>query len=826
MKRVLFIVISLFLLSTICYAQQDNPESRNKINYLRTETNQPPTSIYQQPKEQVFPLGWDTNTLDKVNNGTGVWTELNPKVPRVNYIGLYFVNKDTGWACGGSGAIIKTTDGGDNWTISETPVTNLLFKLHSFNGQVVIAVGYDGIILRSGDGGETFEQVISGVGSGTQLWGVQILNDTLGWICGMNQTLLKTTDAGLMWQPIDPGLNQHYWALNFLNEQYGLVACETGKVLKTTDGGENWVIIQAGDSRSLYTIDVIDTQHIVAAGVEGKNIYSSDGGTNWTINQDMLENVNWVDFINSDTGYCVQDIFNLRKTTNRGESWFIPTDPYAKSEWHIQIFEEGTGYACGEEIGGSYALNFLKSIDGLDNWSRLFLNDNFYDVYFITETTGFALSGALYKTIDAGISWTRVENGPGGYDIFFLDTLTGFIAGTQKTIDGGETWYATNGGGTKVFFINNDIGWSIGGRNIYKTTNTGEEWILQFTHITDSFTSIFFVDSLNGWATSRYIHQTTDGGISWIQRTDIPAFLSNDIYFLNMDTGWVAAYNTINPSLFKTTDGGLVWNSVPEVVGARKFHYFPDPSHWLINGFGLRYITTDYGYSWVNIMNDVPPGIESFQAPTNFLGYAVGNSGLILMYEDTTYVPVELVVFTGHRQNKKIILEWQTATELNNYGFEIQRLIVNSQWEKIGFVPGRGTTTKESHYIFSDQNDQYGEIKYRLKQIDYNGSYNYSKIIVVSTLHIPADFKLFQNHPNPFNSSTLIIFQIPEDKFIKLKVYDILGNEVITLVNGQTQAGRYEIQFKTNDLQLTSGVYFYNVSGGEYNETKKLLLLK
>ena len=196
----------------LCYAQEQD-STREFFNYRRTDPNLPtgqagnlpPTEKYAQPKKQVFPLGWNTGTLGKVNAGTGVWTELNPLVPRVDYIGIDFINADIGWVCGGSGAIIKTTNGGQDWTISETPVNNLLLKMHSYNGQVVIATGYDGIILRSSDSGETFELIPSGVGNGIDLWGVQMLNDTLGWVCGMNQTLLKTTDTGLTWQMVTPG---------------------------------------------------------------------------------------------------------------------------------------------------------------------------------------------------------------------------------------------------------------------------------------------------------------------------------------------------------------------------------------------------------------------------------------------------------------------------------------------------------------------------------------------------------------------------------------------------------------------------------------------
>ena len=183
---------------------------------------------------------------------------------------------------------------------------------------------------------------------------------------------------------------------------------------------------------------------------------------------------------------------------SRGQNWFNPNTGNIGGEWQLDLLEDGTGYSTG------YDLSVYKRTGGLDNWGSIFLNYNWSDVFFIDEMRGFIISSdfgvGLYKTEDGGVSYQKVENAPGGYDLLFLDSLTGFIGGTYKTTNGGETWYATNGGGIKVFFINDSIGWSIDS-HIYKTTDRGENW---FTQVqlggSDSFTSIFFVDSLNGWA--------------------------------------------------------------------------------------------------------------------------------------------------------------------------------------------------------------------------------------------------------------------------------------------------------------------------------------
>ena len=831
MNKSPFIYLVIFLFAvTITAQEQHNNSGKGKINYRRTETSQLPTTNFQQPKKQVFPLGWNTRTLGKVTSGTGIWTELNPNVPRVDYIGIDFVNPDTGWACGGSGAIIKTTNGGDDWTIAETPITNLLLKVHSYIGQVVIVTGYDGLILRSSDGGETFEQVPSGVGSGTDLWGVQMLNDTLGWVCGLFQTLLKTTDAGQTWQQVFPGLNQHYWSLNFLNEQYGMIACGGGIVLKTTDGGNLWTQTQAGDTRALYTIDIIDSLHIAAAGAGGgfggKNVYSSDGGVTWIQNGNMIyENgVNCVAFINTDTGYVVGENWVIRKTTNRGVSWFA-SDPVG-SEWWIKLLPDGYGYTAGDE------LKIFKTEGGYDNWEKLFFTDNIDDVFFIDENKGFIIvrdPARLYKTTNGGQSWDSIPGAPGGVELLFLNSLTGFIGSNliYKTTDGGEIWYETNGAGGagKIFFINPTVGWAERSNKIYKTIDGGENWFTQLTLPADNFTSIFFVDLLNGWATSRYIWQTTDGGNNWIQRTDIPITFSTDVYFPGLDTGWIGRYSSINNSLFKTTDGGLNWIAIPEVIGARKFYFFPDPIHWLIIGFSRYYVTNDYGNSWIEFTNDVPTGISSFQAPTNTLGYAVGSGGLILRYDDTTYVPVELISFEGKIENEVIVLSWITANELNNLGFYIEKSSDKISWERIGFVNGNGTTTETNYYNFVDMEPVNGEISYRLMQQDYDGSSAYSRIITVYYNNTPTTFELFQNYPNPFNPKTTIKYSVPNTDIVNISLYSILGDKITELINEEKLPGVYKITLDANNL--ASGIYFYTmVTGSGFTSVKKLTIIK
>ena len=182
-----------------------------------------------------------------------------------------------------------------------------------------------------------------------------------------------------------------------------------------------------------------------------------------------------------------------------------------------------------------------------------------------------------------------------------------------------------------------------------------------------------------------------------------------------------------------------------------------------------------------------------------------------------------MTYFTGQAENQKIVLNWKTASELNNNGFEIQRKDSKNDFRTIGFVQGEGTTSNPKEYFYSDYDLSSDKYLYKLKQIDFNGRYEYSNVIEIEFLSIDK-FTLEQNFPNPFNPSTNIIYQLPLANEVSLKVYDVLGNEVATIVNEYKEAGRYEAQF--NGSELTSGIYFYELKTGEYIENKKMILLK
>jgi hypothetical protein len=191
-------------------------------------------------------------------------------------------------------------------------------------------------------------------------------------------------------------------------------------------------------------------------------------------------------------------------------------------------------------------------------------------------------------------------------------------------------------------------------------------------------------------------------------------------------------------------------------------------------------------------------------------------------------IPVEFTSFTASVVGTDVKLRWETATEINNSGFSIERKSTNSEYTEIGFVPGQGTTSEPTTYLFTDENLRAGEYTYRLKQIDFDGTVSYSDEVSADVI-APAVFSLDQNYPNPFNPSTKISFSLAVDSKVSLKIFDVLGQEVASLVNQELTAGIHNYDF--NAAGINSGVYFYRIeaagsNGVKFVDSKKMILVK
>ena len=431
----------------------------------------------------------------------------------------------------------------------------------------------------------------------------------------------------------------------------------------------------------------------------------------------------------------------------------------------------------------------IRTTDGGNNWITLIdrpqSNTMIQAISFVNDSTGWYVEQngdeshcTIYKTINGGTDWTQQYISPQLtliWDLEFINQTTGFCIGNDvynskcwKTTDGGNTWNiipvgSSPPGLTTLFFLDTLNGWAAGNW-LYKTTNGGMSWNMLPGPFLDEFDDIQFTTLDIGWYSGYFgINKTTDGGSTWIQQTTGgDGWHPSSLFFIDSDTGYFCPYNAI----LKTTTGGSSWDV-----------QLQDNSLYLSD---VSFVNPNDGW----ISNYTPGKI-----------YRTVNGG----------TPVELISFTGIVIDGNVQLNWATATEINNRGFEVLRSSEKDNiWQKIGFVTGYGTTTELQYYSFVDDFLSPGSYNYKLKQIDFDGSFEFSDVIEVEVI-TAIQFLLEQNYPNPFNPSTKIFYSIKFSGYVELKVYDIVGNEVAVLVSDNKSPGKYSVEF--NAGSLPSGIF-------------------
>ena len=415
--------------------------------------------------------------------------------------------------------------------------------------------------------------------------------------------------------------------------------------------------------------------------------------------------------------------------------------------------------------------------------------------------------GQLYKLSSSGFerfnpdgtgtgTWTTLTNGP--------STIT--PAQNAMAWDGGDYIYVYSSGTSSPYpsylqryhIVNGT--WEPRASSLFPRRYAGMATIGDYIYLIGGLLS----DGTSPRICQRY-NTTTN---TWEQIADAP----EDLNF----TKW--SVTTDGQYLFLVGSGGG-FSTYP--ISDKCYYYDPATNQWQLE-------------STLPAVRGLPNGI--FLSGFTKLFFGGGNDGTAgnVFFPDCwegtggIYIPVELTSFAAAVVGNSVQLNWSTASETNNMGFEVERGVIsngvrNPIWEKIGFVDGKGTTTEIQNYSFTDQDMVSGTYAYRLKQIDFDGTVNYSTTIEVD-LNGVTSFSLEQNYPNPFNPSTVIAYQLPVTGFVRLKVFDVLGNEVAVLVNENKPAGSYEVNFDAGSL--SSGVYIYKLQAGDFVSVKKMLLTK
>jgi len=446
--------------------------------------------------------------------------------------------------------------------------------------------------------------------------------------------------------------------------------------------------------------------------------------------------------------------------------WYanIHTTTFPGGEIRTQLYENPT-------IDGNLSNPQYIPIADKQNFNSGFgSNIDVNQIYYYPDVH----SSTLYVAIEGKLN-TGSGDGIGFW--FGFDELTGSSAGTSLGGSPGGHYMGGNGGSNPNFKSDFEVDYMF-------AVNPG-----------GGATDVFFdAVKLVGGRAAQYLGQTNQSGTA-AGNLNSGFFSANSVWF---------AFNN---------DGALSHGfevSIP-------FSQLGVSTAGELTAFAFVVSNTAF-FSDVTVPGNVSTGNPGFDANFSTLTGGPYNSG-------SAPLPVELTSFTASVAGKSVTLNWITATELNNQGFEIQRKVGN-EWITIGFKEGNGTTSEQNEYSYIDNISHLSvfEVSYRLKQIDFNGSYEFSNVVEVF-IGIPNGFMLEQNYPNPFNPSTTIKFAFDKNTKAQLKVFDVLGNEVANLFNETVETGKiYEINFDASGL--SSGVYYYQLSGDNKTELKKMMLLK
>jgi photosystem II stability/assembly factor-like uncharacterized protein len=457
----------------------------------------------------------------------------------------------------------------------------------------------------------------------------------------------------------------------------------------------------------------------------------------------------------------------------------------------------------------------------------------------------------IYKSTDRGETFTQMGiNVPQASEIKCVlvddsnpSTIVVGIEGSTdkvvKTTDSGASWVITADGLSFSYFgipitqdpSHPDTLYMMNNTNFSRSTDFGSTWTTISTTVGSNSapcdievfpdTSIILVGD-NGTG----IFKSTDYGVTWTQTYST----SGEIPTISVDSqnpgiAWATKWSG-GGGLLKSTNFGQTWTPTPSFNGINMWGVHIQPSDGniiLVNSYSTSpgsWRSTDGGTNWTPI--NIPATgyqVVSIDSMTQFAAQGGGFYKLDSPY----FIPVELASFNASIVGDNVILNWVTATELNNQGFEVERSFDNQNFKEIGFVPGYGTTTENKFYSFSINILPSQKEYFRLKQVDFDGTFEYSSTVEVEGT-APTEFSLKQNYPNPFNPTTKIGFTLPAESNVKIVVYNLIGQKVAEIVNSKYSAGSHSVDF--NASTLSSGIYLYKIEAGSFTSVKKMQLIK
>ena len=718
------------------------------------------------------------------------------------------------------------------WVRTNGPEGISIESLAAINGKIYAGTATDGIYV-SNDNGLSWSTANAGIESQD----ITVIKNGQGYLFAgtFGKGVLRSSDEGQTWLP-PSNYNNLFVTSIVVTDTYVFAGTNSDGVYRSSDSGETWTQLFG-----IYGIlSMGSTNEKIFAATYGYTFVTTDNGDNWSNVSSLEGAAPWSFFSSGDTiiAGCVNEIY---RSTNGGNTFYEYSLglPYTITNVY-SLTSAGTDLFAGTSYYG-----ILKSTDFGTTWSIANNGMGPKDVRAITANSSSLIAGShyvgVYRSDDLGDNWNKSMNGfPAGSSITSMlfngrNVYAGTRDGLYRSSDNGETWTELPGTNDTINYgtvrgLCEQDGIVYAGvtfqfnSTVYKSTDQGDTWIRSGNGLP---TDLTFINSMASSgnnmvaATDVGIYYSSDNGDNWY----LSGFPLDFVEDMSASDGHIYAIRQF-VGIYRSDNDGVSWylvlNAVADHISMAAYNshvyvgsffeasiYSPNygnswfqsygfPSETAVFGFcplddntvlagtdvasNYIYESTDGGNYFFPFSEELGPNAvtEFFTSNDTFIFAGTDYNGVWRRLRPG--VPVELTSITADVIEEGVRLNWQTATETNNKGFEIQRKEMEqgnelNEWESIGFVGGFGTTTEYHTYSFTDNEDLSGVYLYRLKQIDFDGSFKYSDEVEIK-VDVPIKFSLEQNYPNPFNPSTTIKYSIPKVNLFHLKYSTYSGRRL------------------------------------------------
>jgi len=804
-------------------------------------------SVYASDENNIV-MGTSSGNMRITTNGGVNWTSVNAGWTSIPY-SLKFSDPLNGWVCASTGNVAYTTDGGATWTnAGPIPVTSTLYDV-------------DLLTTTTQKLNESFTDVTFPPAG----WHTKNILGPIEWARFTSSFYTPPACTRISWQStggedwlvtpqlsIATGDSLKFFARKIFSSVYEPDTLEIRISTTDTSVASFTDVIFKASVNVAFQITYEQFSFDLSA-YNGQNVYIAFRHYDVDGNGMYLDDITVGEPVQSNQVFVTGNPSDIYTTTDMGVNWtpvpFLdPTQPWT-STYYSTDFIASDNFVT---VGAFGLINEVTPTDAATTYTNFIKAGVLYDVWASSATGTVIAAGqasstttfdqSIYST-DGGETWA-VSAMLDSADLDFnklsmVSATTGYSAGedhrVMKTTDGGASWFKVTDPATTtsdletLSFVDENNGYVFGASGAgFKTTDGGTTWAALTTTITGTIWASYFLDAQTGFigGTSGALLKTTDGGTTFETLTSTVTGTIYSIYMVNANVGY---FSGSSGSVRKTTDGGTTWTDV-SVGNTSPVLYeveFKDENYGMtVGSIGRTYYTSDGGTTWnfenTSMSTIYGLSIERTSADTA-AAYVVGTNSYV-MRNHKVIIPVELASFSASVNGSDVTLSWITATELNNSGFEVERKSTEEEWTMLGFVEGNGTTTESKVYTFFDKGLVSGKYNYRIKQIDFNGSYKYYVLQEEIEIAAPNSYGLSQNYPNPFNPSTKINYSVPVEALVNIAVYNVLGEKVADVVNSVHKAGNYEFTFDATNL--ASGMYIYRMESGNYISIKKMMILK